>query len=96
MKEDEVKEEKQNKDINDSSFAEKKKLNIFGFFSFIFSIVGILIAGIFIGIGSIILGIIGIYTFEKEKQKYRWMAIAGICLGVVAILGGILYSTTFV
>ena len=95
MNENEEKEE-QNKDIGNTSSVEKKKLNIFGLVSFIFSIVGILIGGILIGMAGIILGTIGTYTFKKDKQKCRWMGIAGICLGVVAIIGGILYATTFV
>ena len=91
MDENEVKKVEQNENINTNTNSTKKKeLNIFGLISFIFSIIGFVIGGIPIGIACVVLGIIGICTFEKSKQKYKWMGIAGLCIGIVDIIGGIL------
>ncbi len=79
----EVNEVQQNENTNTGTLNEEKKLNICGLLSFIFSLVGLLILGLPLGIAAVILGIIGVVKFDSEKQKYKWMGIVGICVGAL-------------
>lgn len=64
----------------------EKKLNVCGLISFIFSLIGIIVAGLPCGIIATITGIIGITTFKKEEQKGRGFAIAGLVIGIVDVI----------
>lgn len=63
-----------------------KKLNKCGLFSFIFSLVGIIIAGLPSGTIAIITGILGIVTFKPDVQKGKWMGITGLVIGVLDVV----------
>ena len=63
-----------------------KKLNKCGLVSFIFSLVGIIIAGLPCGIVAIITGIIVISTFKSDVQKGKWMGITGLVIGVLDVV----------
>ncbi len=92
MDENEVKEVEQNENVNTNTATsqEEKKLNTCGLLSFILSLVGLFIIAIPLGIASIILGIVGIVKFDKEKQKCKWMGIAGLCVGAFDVIAGII------
>lgn len=66
-----------------------KKVNNMALLSFIFSLVGLLVAAIPCGIVALITGIMGIVKFNKDTEKFKWMAIVGIVLGVIDIIAGI-------
>ena len=89
MEENEVKEVKQNEEVNTNP-NEEKSLNVCGLLSFIFAIVGLFIIAVPLGIAAIVLGIIGIAKFNSEKQKYKWMGIAGLCIGLFDLIMGII------
>ena len=64
-----------------------KKINLYGLFSLIFSLVSFFIGqGYLAGIAAIVLGIFGIIKFDKEKQKGKWMAKLGLCIGIFNII----------
>lgn len=71
---------------------EQKKFNICALLSFILSLVGLIVAALPCGIASVILGIVGLVTFKPETQKGRWMAIAGLCIGLVDVAAALLYA----
>lgn len=48
---------------------EEKQTNTLGLISFIFSMVGIVFAGLICGIVATVTGIIGVANFNSEKQK---------------------------
>ncbi len=95
MDENEVKEVEQNENVNTSS-NEEKNLNVCGLLSFILSLVGLFILGLPLGIAAVVLGIVGIVKFDKEKQKYKWMGIVGLCVGAFDIVGVIINIITSV
>lgn len=37
----------------------------------------------FCGLAATILGIIGVYNFKADSQKYKWMGVTGIAVGAV-------------
>lgn len=79
--------EEQVKEVNTASQeVQEKKTNTCGLISFIFSMVGIVIFGLICGIVALITGIIGVSTFDAAKQKNKWMAITGLCVGAVEIV----------
>ena len=39
---------------------------------------------------SVITGIIGLTKFDEEKEKNKWMAIAGIIFGVIGAVAAII------
>ncbi len=90
MDENEVKQEENIETNTTNTTSEDKKINVCGLLSFIFSLVGLFIFGFPLGVASIILGIIGIIKFDKEKQKFKWMGIVGLCVGVFDIIGVLL------
>ena len=61
----------------------EKSINICCLLSFIFAIIGIFIYGLFCGIIATVLGIIGVATFKKDKQKLRGLGIAGLAIGAI-------------
>lgn len=65
---------------------QEKKINICCLLSFIFSMVGILIFGMFCGLIAFILGIVGLKTFKKELQKSKWLGITGLVVGSVEVV----------
>lgn len=67
-----------------------KKQNVMGLLSFIFSLVGLIIAAIPCGIVALITGIIGIAKFNPAKEKGKGLAIAGIVIGAIDIVAGII------
>ena len=67
-----------------------KKVNVYGLISFIFALVGLLIAGLPCGIVALITGIIGLVKFNKETEKLKGFAIAGIVIGVFDIVAVVL------
>lgn len=66
-----------------------KKQNTMALLSFIFSIVGLLVAAIPCGIVALITGIMGIAKFNPSKDKGKGLAIAGVVIGVIDIIAGI-------
>lgn len=91
MDENEVKEVEQNENINnDTEVTGEKNVNTCGLLSFIFSLVGLLVFGMPLGVAAIILGIVSIVKFDANKQKFKWMGIVGICVGVVDVIGVIM------
>ena len=71
---------------------EQKKFNICALLSFILSLVGLVVAALPCGIVSVILGIVGLVTFKTETQKGRWMAITGLCVGLLDVAAALLYA----
>lgn len=69
----------------------EKKNNICSLLSFIFSIIGIFVAGLPCGIVATILGIIGITGFNKETENNKWMGITGLCIGIAEIVIMVIY-----
>lgn len=86
IKGDSIMEEK-----NDNNVNVVKKMNVCGLISFIFSLIGIIVAGLPCGIIATITGIVGIATFKKEEQKGRGFAIAGLVIGILDVIIMILY-----
>lgn len=62
--------------------------NKFALYSFICGIVSyfLTIFAPFLGIASIILGVIGISSFDECFEKNKWMSVIGIILGIFCIL----------
>lgn len=69
----------------------QKKMNVCALVSFIFSLIGIVIAGLPCGIVATITGIIGLVTFKAETQKGKGFAIAGLVIGILDIIIMIIY-----
>ena len=78
-------ETKQNAETNPVQNQEKK-VNICCLLSFIFSLVALFIFGIPLGIAAIVLGIIGIAKFKNDSEKFRWMGIVGLCIGLLDVI----------
>lgn len=70
-----------------------KKMEVLGLLSMIFGIIGLFIAGIPLGIAALILSIISLTKFANNPGKFggKGMAIAGMILGFVAIIGALLF-----
>lgn len=66
-----------------------KKQNTMALLSFIFSIIGLLVAAIPCGIVALITGIMGIAKFDPSKDKGKGLAIAGLVIGIIDIIAGI-------
>ncbi len=93
MDENEVKQEE---NVNTKTTSqEEKNLNICGLLSFIFSLVGLLILGLPLGIAAVVLGIIGITKFDPTTQKYKWMAITGTAVGAADAIFVLLFTSMF-
>ena len=64
----------------------QKKPHPMALASFVLSLVGLLIAGIPCGIAALVTGILGIVKFDEEKNKFKWMAIVGIIVGIADVI----------
>lgn len=69
----------------------QKKINPCALVSFIFSLVGIIVAGLPCGIVATITGIIGLVTFKEETQKGKGFAIAGLVIGIIDVVIMVIY-----
>ena len=78
-------ETKQNAETNPVQNQEKK-VNTCCLLSFIFSLVALFIFGIPLGIAAIVLGIVGIAKFKNDSEKFRWMGIVGLCIGLLDVI----------
>ena len=58
--------------------------------SFVFSLIGLLIAAMPCGLVALITGIIGVAKFDPAKNSGKGLAIAGIIIGAIDIIAGIL------
>ena len=74
--------------IPKTSFSINKSNNLFALSSFICGIVGYFFSSIslLLGIASLVLGIIGVSSFNQNNEKNKWFAIVGIILGIFCIL----------
>lgn len=83
----------QTKTPNHYNYINIQTNNKFALSSFICSIVGyfFLFLGFILGIASIILGILGITTFDYSYEKNKWFAVVGIVLGAFCIIRRILF-----
>ncbi len=64
----------------------QKRINSCALVSFIFSLVGLVVAGLPCGIVATITGIIGIAKFKPDIEKCKWMAITGLIVGILDIV----------
>ena len=75
--------------VNSQNYAQanngSKKINTQALISFIASILGLFVAGIPCGIVAIITGITALVKFNKETEKFKWMAIVGLIIGVADV-----------
>ena len=58
--------------------------------SFVFALIGLLIAALPCGLVALITGIIGVAKFDPAKNSGKGLAIAGIIIGAIDIIAGIL------
>ncbi|MBR1654735.1 MAG: DUF4190 domain-containing protein [Clostridia bacterium] len=82
--------EDNNEVINNGTNTVEKKINGSALASFILGIISLIIAGIPCGTAAVITGIIGLTKFDEEKENNKWMAIAGIILGVIGAVAAII------
>lgn len=68
----------------------KKELNICGLISMILGIISLFIFPLWLGIASLVLGIVGICTAKENKGK--GMAIAGTATGAASLLWVLFFS----
>ncbi|MFV0275529.1 MAG: DUF4190 domain-containing protein [Bacilli bacterium] len=70
--------------MNNKTKNKGKKVNGICVISFIIGLLSIFLGFTFIvPIIALVLGLIGITTLNKEKQKGMWMAIVGLILGIL-------------
>lgn len=69
------------------------KLEVLGLLSMIFAIIGLFVAGIPLGLTSIILAAISFGKFARSPGRFKGQgfAIAGMIIGAVAILGALIF-----
>ena len=58
--------------------------------SFVFALIGLLIAALPCGLVALITGIIGVAKFDPTQNSGKGLAIAGIVVGAIDIIAGIL------
>ncbi len=80
----------QQANCNQGSSVTSKKVSTPCLLSFIFALVGLIIAGLPCGIVALITGITGLAKFNKDTEKFRWMGIVGIIVGVVDVVAVVL------
>lgn len=85
---------KQAEVVQNNGTTVQKKTNPSALASFICSLVGLLVAGLPLGIAAIITGVTGISTFKPETETNKWMAITGLCLGIVDVICVVIYLST--
>lgn len=71
----------------------KKELNICGLISMILGIISLFILPLWLGIASLVLGIVGICTTGENKGK--GMAIAGTAIGAASLVWVLFLSAVF-
>jgi hypothetical protein len=71
---------------------QKRKLELFSFFAFLFSITGLFFAGLIFGSLAVIIGYRGLMRFKKHPDKFKGkeFSILAIVLGIICILGVLL------
>ena len=84
----------QNTQYQTTQNEQTKKINTLCMASFICSLVGLLVAGLPLGIAAIITGGIGLSKYNVQSEKGKWMAIAGIVVGAIDIVAVIFYLST--
>lgn len=57
-----------------------------GLLSLIFSLVGLIIAGLPCGIVAVITGIVGLVKFDSSKEKAKGLPIAGLIVGIIDVV----------
>lgn len=70
------------------------KMEWLGFFGFLSSLTGLLVAGIPLGSLGMVFGIISLIKIQKHPEKYkqkRGFAIAALIIGLVAVVGAIIF-----
>lgn len=79
---------------NQQSDWKPRKLEVVGLLSFIFAIVGLFFAGIILGLAAFIMALISLSKFFQRPDEFmgKGFAIAGLIIGIVAIIGGILFA----
>lgn len=85
-KQEEVKEAKVVDNNSTRETVNNDQTNIFALLSFIFAMVGLLVAGMPCGIVAIVLGIIGLVTISKKPANNKWMAITGLIVGILDVV----------
>ena len=83
---EEVETEIETEVVEEEQSEEEKKMNGYALASFICSIIGLLIFGMPLGLAAIVTGVNGIKEFDKEKQNNKWMAIAGLIIGIIDVI----------
>ena len=85
---EEVKEAKVVDNVNNTTTDanSNKEMNVISLLSFIFSLIGLFIFGIPCGIAAVVLGIIGLAKAANKQTTNKWMAIAGLVIGILDIL----------
>lgn len=68
---------------NNTNQISEKKINVCCLLSFIFSMIGIIMFGLPCGIAATVLGIVGLTTFNPQKQTAKWMGVTGLSVGAV-------------
>ena len=71
---------------NNNNYPNHKVTNKFALSSLICGLLSIWIFGIPFGLTAIVLGIIALNTFDLATEKNESFAIAGIIIGVIAVL----------
>ena len=71
---------------NNNNYPNNKVTNKFALSSLICGLLSIWIFGIPFGLTDIVLGIIALNTFDLSTEKNESFAIAGIIIGVIAVL----------
>lgn len=64
----------------------KKKFNGYAIASLVCSLIGLLIFGMPLGLAAIVTGINGIKEFDNETQKYKWIAVIGLVIGIIDVI----------
>lgn len=81
-------------DPNPKDAEKAKKTEPLGIIGYILSLVGIFVAGIILGTIGVIFGLISLNKIKNHPEKYKskkLYAILSIIIGVVAIIGGIIF-----
>lgn len=79
---------------NNASNEKPLKMEWLGFFGFLSSLTGLLVAGIPLGSLGMIFGIISLVKIQKHPEKFkqkRGFAIAALIIGLIAVVGAIIF-----
>lgn len=72
--------------IEETPNVQQKKMNHYAIASFVCSIIGLFVCGMPLGLAAIITGINGLREFDEGTQNNRWMAIAGLIIGIIDVI----------